>query len=249
MSLTGHRDGPPTKIGISGADAMGASVSGMAILAALYYKKRTGKGQHINVSMHDVMGWITAESWPLYYADSLPLRDGNRHWVLAPQNIFRARDGLVAIAVENEAQWRNLSKLIGFTERQDSFSYEEIKGMEEDLEEKIRAWAKDKTREDVVTACQEMSIPSGPVQEIADVAEHPHTWQREMIVELEHPIGGKIKLLGSPFKLSLTPGVIQKTAPGLGQDTENILSVLLGYTQEEIAALKDEAVILPKTAD
>ena len=246
MALTGHRDGPPTKIGMSAADAMGGTVSAMAILAALFWKRKTGKGQHINLSMHDILGWVCAESWPLHYNGMGPKRDGNRHFVLAPQNLFEAKDGLVAIAIDNEKQWRSLCLMIGHEEAADSFSYSGLKEREKEMEERIASWTKEKTRAEIVAACQKMKIPAGPFLEIGEVAEHPHTWEREMIVEVEHPNGDKIKLLGSPFHLSRTPSRMRRTAPDLGQHTAEVLRLVLGYTEEEIRRLKEEEVIFTR---
>jgi crotonobetainyl-CoA:carnitine CoA-transferase CaiB-like acyl-CoA transferase len=231
---------------MSAADALAASVSTMAILAALYHKKSTGKGQHINISMQDVMGWITAESWPLYFSGTVPHRIGNRHLVLAPQNIYKTKDGLVAIAVENQDNWEKLANLIGFTWQKRSFSYHKIKQIEQKVENEISSWASDKTQEYVVTTCQQLRIPAAPVLEIGDIVDHPHTWDRGMIVELEQSGFGKIRLLGSPFKLSLTPSVMENLAPSIGEHSRQILGDLLGYTDKEIESLKEEGIIVLK---
>jgi crotonobetainyl-CoA:carnitine CoA-transferase CaiB-like acyl-CoA transferase len=223
---------------------MGGTVSAMAVLAALWHKRTTGRGQHVNISMHDIMGWVGAESWPLQYSGKEPMRDGNRHFVLAPQNVFEAQDGLVAIAVENEKQWNALCRLIGRTEGEGSFSYARMKDREEEMENRIAAWMKGKNRDEAVAACQEMKIPAGPVLEIGEVAEHPHSWAREMIVELERTGGERIKLLGSPFHMSLTPGIMESTAPLLGEHTGEVLRDVLGYSDEELRRLQEEGVIL-----
>lgn len=243
MSLTGLKEGPPTKIGISVADAMGSTVSAMAILGALRHKRKTGKGQHIDISMHDIMGWMTASSWPESQTGSPPYRDGNRHAQLAPQNIFQARDGLVAIAVENSDQLERLMDLIGMEDRALGVPFDQVKAHEEKIEAQIGAWAADRNKQEVVEACQQRKIPAGIVHQMADIAEHPHTHAREMIIEMKHSTSGAVKLLGSPFKMSATPGVVKSTAPNLGEHTREVLRDILYYSEKDITELAEDGII------
>ena len=243
MSLTGQAGGPPTKCGLSAADAMGASASVMAILGALLHKRRTGRGQRIDISMHDVMGWMTAPVWGALEAGEAVGRDGSRHVALAPQNLYRAADGLLVVEVETPAELAALLRLAGAVDMPAQLTPETAKTQETALDARIQAWVETQDVAAVVAACVAAGVPAAPVQGMAEIAEHPLTRERAMLVAMEHPGAGAIELLGSPFKLSRTPGIVATPAPAVGQDTRAVLRDLLGYGQDRIAALAKSGVI------
>ncbi|PPR59263.1 MAG: Acetyl-CoA:oxalate CoA-transferase, partial [Alphaproteobacteria bacterium MarineAlpha4_Bin2] len=137
MSLTGAADFPPTKIGVSSADNVGAAAGAIAIVAALNYKRRTGKGQHINISMHDVQGWLNSSAWPWLDTPEGAARDGNHHPAVAPQNLYETRDGLLAIEVETQTQLNAVTDLLDL-ERCD---LEQSKGRETEFDTALSRWA------------------------------------------------------------------------------------------------------------
>ncbi len=233
MDVTGDTGGPPTKVGISAADNMGAATGAMAIIAALHHKRRTGRGQHINISMHDVQGWLTSEYWALPDTGADARRDGNRHYAFSPQNIFEARDGLIAVEVETQRQLDAVLDMLGL----DPIDLADSKAHEARLEEALRVWAAARTADVALADCLARRIPAGRVQGMDDVAQYPFTWERDMLVELEHPQSGRVKLLGSPFKSTRAPGVVATAAPAIGQHTGEVLGGLLGYSRERIEEL------------
>lgn len=244
MAMTGTADGPPTKIGISSADNMGSAAGAMAICAALNHKRRTGRGQHIDMSMHDIQGWLTAECWALLDTENGPQRTGNRHFAVAPQNLFDAKDGFVAVAVETQKQLDALCTLIGH----EPVALAESKAHEETLEGRLRDWIAARTADSAVEECVAHKVPASRVQGMDDVAENPFTWERQILIELNHPECGPVKVLGSPTKSDRSPGVVATTAPALGAHTRAVLGDLLGYSDEKIEALAAEKVIgLPDT--
>ena len=239
MAMTGTADGPPTKIGISAADNMGSAAGAMAITAALHHKRRTGRGQHINISMHDIMGWLSSERWALLDTEAGPQRTGNRHAAIAPQNIFQSEDGLVAVAVETQKQLDALCTLLGH----EPVDLTESKAHEAVLEARLVEWVSSRTTDESIAVLLAHSVPAGQVQGIDDVAENPFTWERDILVTLQHPESGPVKLLGSPFKSNRSPGVVDTPAPTVGQHTKQVLSEILGYSDARIDELTEKQVI------
>ena len=239
MELTGVADGPPTKIGISAADNMGSAAGAMAISAALIHRRRCGRGKHIDISMHDIQGWLTSQSWALADRRMGPLRNGNRHHALAPQNLFAATDGLVAIEIETQKQLDALCDLIGHAR----VALAASKANEATLEARLTSWAAGRTSDAAVAGCLAENIPAGRVQGIDDVVANPHTADRKLLVDLPYPECGTVKILGSPFKSTSSPGIVANAAPALGQHSREILGELLGYSQDRIDALAAAKIV------
>lgn len=240
MAMTGTADGPPTKIGISAADNMGSAAGAMATAAALHHKRRTGCGQHIHISMHDIMGWLTSESWALLDTEEGPQRTGNRHFAIAPQNIFEAQGGLVAIEVETQRQLDAVCEMVGHA----PVALADSKAHEETLEAALRDWIAAYTVDAAVADCLARNIPAAPVQGVGDVAESPFTWERKILVTLEHPESGPVKVLGSPFKSNRSSGIVKSAAPEVGAHTRQVLSDLLGYSDDRIDKLSEDNIIV-----
>lgn len=239
MAATGTAEGPPTKIGISSADNMGSAAGAMAICAALNHKRRTGRGQHVDMSMHDIQGWLTSECWALLDTAEGPQRTGNRHFAVAPQNLFEAKDGLVAVEIETQKQLDALCALMGAG----PVVLAESKAHEEPLEAAVRDWIALRKADDAVEACLAHKVPASRVQGIDDVAGNPFTWEREILVERPGPENEPVKVLGSPFKSNRSPGVVATTAPAPGAHTRAVLGDLLGYSGEKIEKLAADRVI------
>lgn len=239
MSLTGTADFPPTKIGVSSADNVGAATGAMAITGALNYRRRTGKGQHINISMHDVQGWLSSAAWPWLDTPEGAGRDGNRHPAIGPQNLYKTRDGLLAVEVETQSHLDAVTDLLGLSR----CNLAQSKSREVEFDSAFSAWAADRTTDEAESSCHANGIPAGRVQSMAEIAENEHTWAREMLLELEHPVSGPLKLLGSPFKSTRDSGVVARCAPTIGQDTAAVLGELLGYDSATLEALAADGVI------
>lgn len=243
MSLTGTPDSPPTKVGVSSADNVGAATGAMAIMGALNHKRRTNTGQHINISMHDVQGWMSGELWAYLDTPKELQRRGNRHATLAPQNLYETRDGLIIIEIETQKQLDAAARLLGV----ENCALPDAKAYEATYDEAFYQWATVRTSDDALAICDSLDIPAGKVQGMSDIAESEHTWARNMLIELEHVTSGPMKLLGSPFKSSRSPGVVESTAPNLGQHTREVLSELLGYSEADLDIMETEGVI--RTSD
>jgi len=247
MSVTGYEGGEPLKVGISLADYMGGYNGVIAILAALHYRDITGKGQYIDISMQDGI-WAMVFPDRADYFDTLipPKRIGNRLSSSAPFGSYKAKDGYVVICTITDDQWQNVLKAIG---REDLSNDERFctrvlrtKNMVE-VESVLNGWLKDKTVKEALEKFKEFQVPCSPVPTFEQVVNDPQILHREMIIEVEQPLSGKVKLSGSVYKMSRTPGNRKLRIPLVGEHNQEIYGELLGLDQKEIEGLKAEGVI------
>jgi CoA:oxalate CoA-transferase len=247
MSITGYPDTPPTRVGTSLGDINAGLFMSTGILAALHYRTRTGHGQKIDISMHDAMISILENAVVRHtMAGENPTRIGSRHASVAPYDVFKAKDGFIVIACANEATWQRLCRAMG-AERfiQDErflLNANRAKNVEP-LKEIIENWSQKLTIEEALQVLESNAVPSAPVTTIDKLVSDPHVLAREMIVETDHPVAGKVKIPGAAIKMSKTPGRVETPAPSLGQHTEVVLTELLGYDQEKITRLKQQHII------
>lgn len=231
MRITGDiidPEGPPIRPAEWHGDLDPAMWAVVSILAALRHRDRTGDGQIVDVAQLDCM--ITHTGIPIsnyLVSEKLPWeiwRDRPTSGIMFGN--FKASDGFVYIAAES-SQVERLKVATG-----------------RDLEtnEDLERWVKDKKVQFVVETLVEADVPVAPIYQIDDVAEDPQIKAREMIIELEHPRAGKIRQPNFPVKFSKTP-VVTRPAPMLGQHNNEILRTLLGYSEDEIAEMRQEGVI------
>jgi len=246
LEVTGRPEDPPTKIGASIVDLMGGSFAPLAILVALHHHHRTGKGQFIDLSMHDLAGWLSQAFWPHYLATHQnPPRLGNRDLYRAPHNTYQAKDGLIAIAVDNETQWQ---KLLGIMGRKDLLKDTRYDSMEkriarvDEVDEVVSRWVKSQKVQDIVAVCDKAGVPASNLPDVHEVIADPQVLHRQMILDIDDGQGDKVRISGSPFRMSETPGRVEKRAPWLGEHNEEVLREL-GYTKEQIARLKEQGIL------
>lgn len=171
--------------------------------------------------------------------DTGPQRTGNRHFAIAPQNLIPARDGLIAVAVETQTQLNALCALLGH----ETVALADSKAHEEAVEALIREQTAARTADKAVEHFLAHGVPAGRVQGMDDVAENPFTWEREILVSLQHPESGSVKVLGSPFTSNRSEGIVESPAPTVGQHTRQVLRDLLGYSDDRIDALAAEEIV------
>lgn len=247
MAITGQADGPPTRVGSSIGDIFSGSFATIGILAALRVKEKTGLGQQVDIAMMDAVISVLENAVVRYtVTGEIPQRTGSAHPSIAPFDVFEAQDGWFVIGVGNDMLWERFCKAIDKTDLLNdsrfttnpkrSENYKELKPI-------ITEWSKEKTVEETLNILINAGVPVGEVNTIDKIVDDPNVKLREMIVEVEHPKAGKVKITDSPIKLSLTPGKVEKASPLLGQHTEDILSELLRFSKEEIGSLRREGVI------
>jgi len=247
MAITGEADGPPIRVGSSIGDIFSGSFATIGILAALRVKEKTGLGQQVDIAMMDAVVSVLENAVVRYtVTGEIPQRTGSAHPSIAPFDVFEAQDGWFVIGVGNDMLWERFCKAINKTDLlkesrfstnpQRSENYQVLKPI-------ITHWSKKKTVQEVLDILLQAGVPVGEVNTIDKIVEDPNIKLREMIVEVDHPLAGKVKITDSPIKLSLTPGKVEKASPLLGQHTEEILNELLGFSKEEIEGLKKEGII------
>jgi CoA:oxalate CoA-transferase len=219
----------------------------IGILAALRYRDLTGKGQKVDVAQVDSMLAVLENAVIRYTLNhKVPTRIGARHPSITPFDIFKAKDGYVVIAVGNEGIWKRFCPAIGKPEwtNDPRFATNELRLKNEAiLKTLIEDYTKDKTRWEIAKPLLANDVPSAPVYNVGEAVEDEHVKAREMIVELDQPQYGKVRVAGCPIKFSETPIKTFTPAPLLGQNNEKILTNLLGYTKPQIEELKREGVI------
>ncbi len=246
MSITGFPDGPPQRLGVAIADILGGFHAVEGILLALLVKNKTGKGQFIDVSLMDsIIAILTYQAGNYLATGETPQRVGNRHPMITPYESFETADGYVIFAVGNQRLWESFVKALGREELNSDPRFADIQSRNQHSAE-LKAIIEEITRQEKtekwVAVMEEAGVPCGRIRTIDQVLTDPHVAVREMVVEMEHPLAGMIKLIGVPTKLSLTPGAVTLPPPTLGQHTEEILNAL-GYSKNEIAEMQEQGVI------
>jgi len=248
MSVTGFPDAPPTRAGPAIADFLGGFNATISILAALRHKEKTGEGQEIDVSLQDCIWAITSiEHAPLYFLSGrAPQRYGNGVFNVVPYGTYPTKDGYVVISIVTVGQWEDFVKVIGRADLISIPKYavqsERIKYRDE-IDDMVSEWTKVRTVAEVVNALHDASLPCSALPTFDEVANDPQLLSRDMVVEVEQPISGKVKVPGLALKLSKTPGDASSPAPFLGQHNYEVYSYVLGYSEQEIRGLSDNGII------
>ena len=248
MAVTGFPDGPPTRAGVAIADFSSGLYTALAIVSAVFHRTKTGEGQTIDISMQDCIWLFTAMEYVPHYflAGKVPPRFGNGNPNLVPANVYPAKDGSVFISAISLAQVQTFFRLIGGEELVNSplcCPQAERLQYKDQIDAMVAEWTKARSVEEIMDLCREAEVPCTVVPTLEQVCNDPHLYSREMIIEIEQPISGKITSPGSVFKLDKTPGNIRFPAPFLGEHNYEVLSSMLGYTESEIKQLDKDGII------
>lgn len=254
-NATGDADGPPTKAGAAVCDFLAGIHLCAGILGALVQRERTGKGQRVEIAMHEaaVISLASALGAVMDGDQGVPERTGNRHPALAmaPYNTYRCSDGYVAIFTAAERHWQSMCKML---DRKDLAEHPEFsstigraKRMAE-VDDLVGAWTITRTKDQVLKELNEAHVPCAPVKTAREVATDPHLETRGFWVDVDHPRRGKTRVPISPIRLH-TGGKsqIRRPAPTLGQDTNAVLGELLGLKADELAKLHEAGITVPVT--
>jgi CoA:oxalate CoA-transferase len=247
MSVTGYPDGEPLKAAISLGDYMGGYNGVIAILSALYYRTISGEGQAIDISMQDgIWAMVFPDRADYFDTHIVPKRIGNKLSSSAPFGAYHAKDGYVVICTITDPQWQKVLEAMGREDLSGEQRYATRENRTKNMAEVdgvVQGWCKEKTVEEVMGALKKFQVPCSPLPTFDQVANDPHLLSREMIVEVEQPVSGKVKLTGSVYKMSKTPGDRKKRVPDVGEHNEEIYSGLLGIDDQEMKKLKEESII------
>jgi crotonobetainyl-CoA:carnitine CoA-transferase CaiB-like acyl-CoA transferase len=193
--------------------------------------------------------WLltSIEFSPHYFINGkVPQRLGNGHPAMVPGNLYPAKDGSVIIATGALAQVQRLFRLIGGEDLVNSplcSNQKDRVKFREQIDALVTEWTKTRGAKEIVTQLKNIDVPCVKVPTFEEVCNDPHLFSREMMIEVEQTISGKVKTPGSVFKLSKTPGDIKSPAPFLGEHNLEVYSDMLGYTEKEINHLVNEGIV------
>jgi crotonobetainyl-CoA:carnitine CoA-transferase CaiB-like acyl-CoA transferase len=227
MSITGEPDGEPMKVGVAVADLFAGQNAVIGILAALQARTQTGMGQHLDISLFDSqVGMLANVASNYLISGNLPKRYGNAHPNIVPYQSFQASDAWFVIAVGNDRQFERLCEVISKQELASNARYrlnsERVRNRDE-LIALLKPIFLKKTVREWLSALEEAGIPCGPINTLDKVFAEPQMEAREMLIHMQHPEIGDLKLVGSPLKFSDTPVGYKFPPPRLGEHTEDIL--------------------------
>lgn len=247
MSTTGWPGGDPTRIGTAMADTLAGYSLVIGVLAALQSRTNTGKGQKVDIGIMDSGVASMQIIYPIYnVGKTLPQRIGNRYESNYPTDSFQSKDGMFVISAANDKLWQKLCEAMGipdvaFEER--FLTNPKRVANHQAIKEIIEKWSRQLPNQEVVETLIKNGIPSSTINDLAQVVEDPHAKAREMFVEVEHPVAGKMLVNNSHIKMSGTKAGVRTPAPLLGQHNNEIYGRLLDLTPERIEQYKSEGVM------
>jgi CoA:oxalate CoA-transferase len=246
MSITGTDPDNQVRAGIPIGDLGGGMFAVMGIQAALLERTKSGEGQDVDISMLDCQISLLNYMATMHLMSGKdPYPIGNSHFVHVPYDTFKTADGYIVIAVITDNFWQNLKKVLPIAEL-DIEKYDGQPGRWADKDficDKLNQALSTKPSKHWLALLEAERIPCAPVNTLSQALSDEQVLHRNMVVDLPHPEGGSTKGPGNPIKLSRSNQESFTAAPTLGQDTENVLSKLLGMNDAEIAALKDKKVV------
>lgn len=248
MSVNGPPDGEPMRAGPPISDLIAGLYAAFGVVSALVARggPGTGKGQQVESSLSNGLISMLAYFSANYFATgNIPTRTGNDHPVVYPYGLFHAADGVVAIAPSNDTFVQRLLAELELTHLLDKpdFANNEVRMQNR---EKLRVLVDDKIGQKSVAEWIERlnkaGVPCGQVMNLDEVLNDPQVLSQDMVLEIEHPGGGNVRMTGFPVKLSDTPAQLRLPSPQLGEHNEAILAEL-GYNAEQISELQQNGVI------
>ncbi|MEQ8516817.1 MAG: CoA transferase [Chromatocurvus sp.] len=246
MSITGTDSENPTRAGIPIGDLGGGMFGAMGVMAALYERERSGKGQHVDISMLDCQISMLNYMATMYFlSGNEPTPIGNSHFVHVPYNSYRTADGHIIIAVIFDSFWDNLLEVVDYEPFRDE-KYRTQPGRLADkdfIDGTLNELLKTNTSEYWLKRLEEKRIPCAKVNTFSEALSDEQVLSRNMVVDLHHPGGGSTRGPGNPIKLSRTDEESFSPAPLLGQHTQSVLATVLGYSEAQIQALREEGRI------
>ena len=246
MSITGHPDGAPAKVGVPITDISAGLFAANGILCAYIHAMRSGQGQFVDTSLLEAGIAYTIWESSGYFADGeVPGPLGSAHRVSAPYQALRTKDGHINIGAATQSTWEQLCRAIGQEELIEDPRYKangDRKSREKELAAHLEETFRQKTTDDWLELLEAAGVVAGPIYNMAQVYQDPQVQARQMKVELDDPVLGTLPNIGIPVKLSKTPGRIRRRAPALGEHSREIL-LEAGLTEAQVTAMVDAGVV------
>jgi len=242
MSVTGFPESPPVLSAHGVTDHLAAIYMALAIIAAIRYRDKTGRGQRIDISLFDAAVDFLAEYNTRYIVEGVPpTRNGNRG-IFGGCNMYKAKDGYVSIYYL--LSWNQLLKALGREDLIDHPDYTLFNLLANPkVDQMIQDWVKTKTRKEATEQLSKEGVVCAPVQTIDEMFKDPQVLARELFVDVEHPRIGKVKIPRTPLNLSETPSKVKWINSSLGYHNKEVYRGILKYSEEKIAKLQEEGVI------
>jgi formyl-CoA transferase len=254
MSVTGEPDGDPMRMGVSLTDIIAGLFAGQAILAALYHRRETGRGQRIDVPLYDTgAAMLVPFASAFVTAGHEFTRFGNSSPFAQPIGLYQACDGPFVLTVGNDALWRRLCvEVLGapeLPEDPDFRSNETRAGNEPRLTAILNDIFASDTRDNWIARMRGAGIPAGPIRTVGEAMNSAETEARGIVRQAPHAAAGAVPVVRSPMNLSATPVRDPVGSPLLGEHTEEVLRGVLGYDAERIAELAASDVVRQGSRD
>ncbi len=247
MSLNGQGDGPPLRHALAIVDTLTSVHATAAILAALYARRDTGRGQHIDLALFDVAVAALGNAGLYYLCSGTQWeRSGNTHPTATPVNAFETQNGLIYMAVANSKLFVDTCKAPGHPEwaTDPRFTTPALRTQHRaELYEMMHAVFATDTKENWAQRLRH--LPAGPVRLLAESLESDEVAERGMVHTMEDPeLGNIYRVLGSVYRFTDTPIAYNAPPPPLGRDTEAVLRDIAGCSVDEVAALREKKIVV-----
>jgi formyl-CoA transferase len=232
MSITGEPDGEPMRLGVAIVDLTAGMLALSSILAALYAREKTGKGQRIDMSLLDTqLGWLANIGSAYLLTGRLPERYGNAHPNIVPYQAFKASDVWFTLAVGNDQQWARLCTAIKRPDLLEDARFATNDGRVENRDALIpllQSHFETEPAESWLALFSQSGVPAGPINDVGEALRNPHSDARGAIQHIDHPTIGAFPTVASPLRLEATPPALRRPPPLLGQHTDEVLAEWLG---------------------
>ena len=246
MALTGMPGQPPTRAGGSVADLAAAFLAFGVASAALVHRQRTGRGQHLDVSLvASTLALLPDPAAQYFDSGTRPTRVGNRNPALTPAEAFRTKDGWLQVVVMNPDQYARFCAVLGddVLAADPRFATNEARlAHHDEMRARVEAALAGATTAEWVSRCVAAQVAAGPIYEFDEVFEDPQAKHLGLVAEVEQPGYGRARMLAFPVRASATPAAIRRPAPLLGEHTAEVLGEL-GLTRAEIERLAADGVV------
>ena len=247
MSITGPRDGEPTKVAVAIIDIVAGLMVGKAIMVALFARERSGVGQKIDTSLLEAEVACLIPYGSDYLATGkVPGRWGNAHPNIVPYQTFNTLDGYMVVGAASEGNWQRLCQAVEKPELANDPRFANNAQRVAHREELIAILQDLFRRRDTASWIKllgDAGLPCGPVNTIDQVFKDPQVLHRNMLLEVEHPTAGTVRMAGMPVKFSATPASLRLPPPLLGQHSAEVLQSWLAVSKERVQELKGKKII------
>jgi CoA:oxalate CoA-transferase len=244
MDTNGFPD-MPTRLGTSGLDLVTPVFADLAIVSALRYRDLHGEGQRIDIAMYDVAVLLSQQSMVNYFG-GFPVRPGPTSYMISPEYLFKTRDGFVYVIIHTEKGWKEFVRHFGHSELLENEKFSTNASRVKNQGEVIKivgSWLSDLSSREVVEIVTRVGGVTGEFREVSEQLDDPNTKYRNMYPEFLLSNGQKVRVPGSAFKMSKTPGTITNPGLKIGANNEEIYGAILGIGDSELMDLKEQGII------